>query len=156
MDSQTNNFSIGSNHILIRRNNLNKKKSNESGASVSSVLSRPLPYGVYTSRKNKLPENAKLYYSNKCFLNSLKCIKIAARTPPQTTLGELTAIQIPVIYIYMWLGTKKLGSKFVSLLVKLVGCPSGCVSDLTGNILANFDIAIIKKKIFLNNRSVEK
>ena len=39
-------------------------------------------------------------YSTKCFLNSLKCTKIAAAgAPPQTTLGELTAIQIPMMYV---------------------------------------------------------
>ena len=40
-------------HILIRPNNLNTKKSNDCGASVSSVLSRPLSYGVYTPRPGK-------------------------------------------------------------------------------------------------------
>ena len=41
-----------------------------------------------------------LNYSTKCFPNSLKCTKIAAaEAPPHTTLGELTAIQIPMMYV---------------------------------------------------------
>ena len=51
---------------------------------------------------NNLPEIAKLY-SNKCFHNSLKCTNIAAAgASSQKTLGELTAIQIPMMYICGW------------------------------------------------------
>ena len=76
-----------------------------------------------------------LNYSTKCFLNSLKCTKIAAAgTPPQTTLVKLTAIPMPMMYV---VGNEKTGTKFLSLLVKLVGL-IGCVPDLTGNNLANF------------------
>ena len=54
MDSQTNTFFQWS-HILIRRYNVNKEKINDNGASVSSVLSRPLPYSVYPPRPGKHP-----------------------------------------------------------------------------------------------------
>ena len=41
-----------------------------------------------------------LNYSTKCFINCLKCTKIAtAGAPPQTLLGELTAIQMPMMYV---------------------------------------------------------
>ena len=55
----------------------------------------------------------------------------------QTTLGKLTAIQIPMMYIIMWLGTEKNGFEICEFTGRVGGLP-GCVSDLTGNNLANF------------------
>ena len=94
---------------------------------------------------------------DKCFLNSLECTKIAAvEAPPQTTLGELTAIQISMMYIHIcW--ERKNGFEICEFIGRVGGLP-GCVSDLiTGNNLAYFVcFAFIKNFLFLNNRSVEK
>ena len=55
----------------------------------------------------------------------LKCTKIAAaRAAPQTTLGDLTAIQIPMMYV---VGNQKNGYE-KSLLIESVGL-LGCVPE---------------------------
>jgi len=60
----------------------------------------------------------------------LKCTEIAAAgVPPQATLGELTTIQILMMYV---VGNEENGFEILSLLVELVGL-FGCVSDFTGN-----------------------
>ena len=98
---------------------------------------------------NNLPGNAKLY-SNKCFLKSLKCIKIAAAgAPPQTMPGKLTAIQIPIMmYTYMWFGTEKRVRNLWVYWSSSWGCLAMSQSDLTGNNLANFVCNYQKFSIF--------
>ena len=104
-----------------------------------------------------MKENAKLY-SNKCILNSLKCIKIAAvGAPLQTTLGgAYTDPDTHDVCIYVF-GNGKNEFEICEFIGRVGGLP-GCVSDLTGNNLADFVCFAFIKKILLfsNNRSVEK
>ena len=109
----------------------------------------------WLSRKNNLPENAKLYYSNKCFLNSLKCTKLLLGLRPRPRSGSLQRSRYPwCIYV---VGNEKIGFEICELTGRVGGLPQWAVSrsDLTGNNLANF-VCNYQKKIFLNNWNVEK
>ena len=91
--------------------------------------------------------------STKCFLNSLKCTKIAAAGVPAPDHAR-GVYSDPDTHDVRGLKRKKTGTKFVSLLIELVGLP-GWVPYLTGNNLANF-VCNYQNYLFLNNRAVLK
>ena len=59
----------------------------------------------------------------------------AAGAPPQTPLGELTAIQMPMMYV---VGNEKNGYEISEFTGRVGGADWLCPRPYTGNNLANF------------------
>ena len=93
-----------------------------------------------------MTENAKLY-SNICFLNSLKCTKIAAAEAPLQYHARGAYSDPDTHGVYYMVGNGKKGFEICEFTGRVGGLP-GCVSDLTGDNLANLVCNYNKFSIF--------